>query len=85
MNAEQQEVRRTVTVRNWQGLHLRVALQLVDLAKKFRARIIVRKDDETADGEDAMKLVRPGWSGGGLRPTARTTRRRAGPAIRADR
>lgn len=52
------EARRTrVTIANKLGLHARPAMQFVDTASQFRARITVRKQDHSVDGKSIMEML----------------------------
>jgi len=46
-----------VTVPNEQGLHARPVMRFVDLANRFRSRILVRRDDRLVDGKNPMEMM----------------------------
>ena len=49
--------RGTVVVRNPQGLHMRPATRLSELARGFRSTIAIRNGDKAADGRSMINLV----------------------------
>jgi len=49
--------RRTFEIRNTLGLHLRAAGQLVELAKRYDAEVLVFKDGQEANGKSILALV----------------------------
>lgn len=50
-------VKKTLVIRNKQGLHARPAALFVQVANKFDARIIVRRDDEEVNGKSIMGIL----------------------------
>jgi phosphotransferase system HPr (HPr) family protein len=46
-----------VEIRNAQGLHLRPAMQIVDLAGGFKSQITVSNDKNTADAKSIMQMM----------------------------
>ncbi|QVL29881.1 HPr family phosphocarrier protein [Telmatocola sphagniphila] len=50
-------VRKTVVVRNEQGLHMRPASRLAEMAQKFTSAITVRKGDHAANGRSMVNLL----------------------------
>jgi phosphotransferase system HPr (HPr) family protein len=46
-----------VEIRNAQGLHLRPAMQIVDLAGAFKSDITVSNDKNTADAKSIMQMM----------------------------
>lgn len=48
---------RTVTVVNRKGLHARCASQLVELAKRFSARVTIHKGQQNANGKSIIGLM----------------------------
>ena len=53
-----------VTISGPHGLHARPATALVDLAKKYDAKIRIRKDDESADAKSLISLLKLGVGSG---------------------
>lgn len=53
----QEEVRRTVTIANKQGLHARPAAEFVKLAKSFDAEIYVIREDVEVNGKSILGLM----------------------------
>jgi phosphotransferase system HPr (HPr) family protein len=50
-------IRKKLIVKNKQGLHARPAALFVQVANKFDARIIVRRDDEEVNGKSIMGIL----------------------------
>lgn len=50
-------IKRKIIVRNKQGLHARPAALFVQVANKFDARIIVRRDEEEVNGKSIMGIL----------------------------
>jgi phosphotransferase system HPr (HPr) family protein len=50
-------LQRQVVVRCEDGLHLRTAMQLVELAQKFRASVRVVRDKKVVDGKSILDLL----------------------------
>ncbi|MDD5730262.1 MAG: HPr family phosphocarrier protein [Candidatus Omnitrophica bacterium] len=50
-------VRRTITVKNKQGLHARPAALFVQIANKFDANITVIRDNERVNGKSIMGIL----------------------------
>ncbi len=50
-------VRKAVTVRNEQGLHMRPATKITELAKGFSSRIVLKNGERTANGRSMMELL----------------------------
>jgi len=51
---------RDVSINNSLGLHARPAMQFVDLASRFRSRIVVRKQSHEpyeVDGKSVMQMI----------------------------
>lgn len=46
-----------VEIRNPEGLHMRPAMQFVDMANRFGAAITVRNQDTTVDGKSIMQMT----------------------------
>ena len=46
-----------VTIKNAYGLHMRPAMQFVDLASTFDAEITVRNKDTSVDGKSIMQMT----------------------------
>jgi phosphocarrier protein HPr len=46
----------SVQIKNPQGLHMRPAMQFVDLANRFTADILVSNGQMTADGKSIMQM-----------------------------
>ncbi len=46
-----------VEIRNPEGLHMRPAMQFVDVANRFDAAITVRNQDTTVDGKSIMQMT----------------------------
>lgn len=46
-----------VEIRNAEGLHMRPAMQFVDLASRFTSAITVDHDDVSADGKSIMQMT----------------------------
>ena len=47
-----------VEIRNAQGLHLRPAMQIVDLAGGYKSDIAVSNDKDTADAKSIMQMMK---------------------------
>ena len=47
-----------VEIRNAQGLHLRPAMQIVDLAGAFKSDITIRNDKDAADAKSIMQMMK---------------------------
>jgi len=47
-----------VEIRNAQGLHLRPAMQLVDLAGGFKSAITVSNEKDTVDAKSIMQMMK---------------------------
>jgi phosphocarrier protein HPr len=45
------------TILNQEGLHARLAARLVSLASKFRSRVVLEKDSQTADAKSIMSVL----------------------------
>lgn len=50
-------LKRTLTIVNPRGLHARASRKLAELALKFDAQVIVRREDEQADATSLMDLM----------------------------
>jgi len=50
-------VEQTVEIRNPDGLHMRPAMQFVDLANSFESKITIEKDGETVDGKSIYQIT----------------------------
>ena len=50
-------VKKKLIVKNKQGLHARPAALFVQIANKFDARIIVRRDEERVNGKSIMGIL----------------------------
>lgn len=46
-----------VEVRNSDGLHMRPAMQFVDIANKYSSKITVSNDDTDVDGKSIMQMT----------------------------
>lgn len=46
----------TVEIKNADGLHMRPAMQFVDLASRFNCEVAVSNDQTTADGKSIMQM-----------------------------
>jgi phosphocarrier protein HPr len=46
----------SVQIKNPQGLHMRPAMQFVDLANRFAAEVLVSNGQTTADGKSIMQM-----------------------------
>jgi len=46
----------TVEIRNAEGLHMRPAMQFVDLANRFESEIVVSNGPTEADGKSIMQM-----------------------------
>jgi phosphocarrier protein HPr len=46
----------SVQIKNPQGLHMRPAMQFVDLANRFAAEVMVSNGQTTADGKSIMQM-----------------------------
>jgi len=52
------QIRETdVEIRNPEGLHMRPAMQLVDLANSFESEITVSSQDDTVDAKSIMQMT----------------------------
>ena len=51
------KVRKTVLIKNKQGLHARPAALFVQIANKFDSTITVRKDKEVVNGKSIMGIL----------------------------
>lgn len=47
-----------VEIRNAQGLHLRPAMQLVDLAGGYKSAITISNEKDTADAKSIMQMMK---------------------------
>lgn len=47
-----------VEIKNAQGLHMRPALQIVELAGEFKSAITVSNDKESADAKSIMQMMK---------------------------
>lgn len=52
-----QPLRRTVTIVDPQGLHLRPATAFAKLARQFRSDVVVRRDDRGVNGKSQLDLM----------------------------
>jgi phosphocarrier protein len=50
-------IRKQLIVKNKQGLHARPAALFVQVANKFDARIIIRRDEEEVNGKSIMGIL----------------------------
>ncbi len=50
-------VKRTVIVKNKQGLHARPAALFVQVANKFDSTIVIRRDNEEVNGKSIMGIL----------------------------
>ena len=50
-------LRRTVIVRNPQGLHMRPAMAFARLAARFRSAVTVRKKDRAVNGKSGLSIM----------------------------
>jgi len=50
-------LRRTFVIVNSLGLHARAAAQLVQAANRFRAEVLVSKDDQEVNGKSIMGVL----------------------------
>jgi phosphocarrier protein len=50
-------VRRTLAIVNQRGLHARASRKFAELALKYDARILVRREEDEADGTSLMDLM----------------------------
>ena len=50
-------LRRKLTIVNPRGLHARASRKLAELALKYDAQVIVRREDDQADGTSLMDLM----------------------------
>ena len=50
-------IKKKLIVKNKQGLHARPAALFVQIANKFDARIIVRRDEERVNGKSIMGIL----------------------------
>ncbi len=50
-------LKRTVTVANQQGMHLRVALMIVKEAKRFKARVFLAKELHMVDATEIFEVL----------------------------
>jgi len=57
MNSASMEMQRTVVIRNRNGLHARPAAEFVKLASRFRADILVRKNDVEVSGKSILGVM----------------------------
>lgn len=56
MNGKVHEIE--VEIRNAQGLHLRPAMQIVDLAGGFKSVISISNEKDTADAKSIMQMMK---------------------------
>ena len=47
----------TLEIVNRLGLHARPAMAFVDVANRFKSRIVVRKDSQAVDGKSIMQMM----------------------------
>jgi phosphocarrier protein HPr len=59
-------IRKTITVKNKQGLHARPAALFVQVANKFDCRITVKRDNEEVNGKSIMGILMLGAERGSL-------------------
>lgn len=59
-------VKKTLTVKNKQGLHARPAALFVQVANKFDSRITVKREDEEVNGKSIMGILMLGAEKGSL-------------------
>ena len=57
LNKTMPKVRKTVLIKNKQGLHARPAALFVQIANKFDSTITVRKDKEVVNGKSIMGIL----------------------------
>jgi phosphocarrier protein len=50
-------LRKTLMITNVRGLHARASRKLAELALAYEASLVVRRDDEAADGTSLMDLM----------------------------
>ncbi len=50
-------IRKQLIVKNKQGLHARPAALFVQVANKFDARIVIRRDEEEVNGKSIMGIL----------------------------
>lgn len=50
-------LRRTVIVRNPQGLHMRPAMAFAKIATRFRSSVTVRKNDRAVNGKSGLSVM----------------------------
>jgi phosphocarrier protein HPr len=50
-------LRRTIVVRNPQGLHMRPAMAFAKLAARFRSAVTVRKKDRAVNGKSGLSIM----------------------------
>ncbi len=55
MNGE--PLRRTVTIKDPQGLHMRPAAAFAKLARQFRSAVTVRREDRSVNGKSQLDLL----------------------------
>lgn len=46
-----------IEIKNADGLHMRPAMQFVDLASKYKSKITVSNNDTTVDGKSIMQMT----------------------------
>ncbi len=56
-SADSQEIIKEVKIPNSLGLHARPAMQLVDLANRFEARLQITKGDQLVDAKSIMQVM----------------------------
>jgi phosphocarrier protein len=50
-------VKRTLPIINMRGLHARASRKLAELAFQYESRIVVRREDDSADARSLMDLM----------------------------
>lgn len=53
----QQLIEVEVEIKNADGLHMRPAMQFVDIASKYRCNITVSNDETSVDGKSIMQMT----------------------------
>ena len=56
-NGKAGSIEKTMTIVNKLGLHARAATQLVQLANRFDAKIVLKKEDKEADANSVLGLM----------------------------
>ena len=60
------ELERKVLLCNRLGLHVRVCIKIVEVARKFKSEVSITYNNETVDGKDILSVLTLGAAKGAL-------------------